>query len=108
MQYAAHEYVDDLKAAGFQISMSRKGNPYDNAQAESFMKTLKNEEVYLWDYKTFEDVRKRVPYFIEEVYNERRLHSALGYCPPNEYEALVANKETRTRQTQLTSEALSV
>jgi putative transposase len=108
MQYAAHEYVDDLKAAGFQISMSRKGNPYDNAQAESFMKTLKNEEVYLWDYKTFEDVRKRVPYFIEEVYNEKRLHSALGYCPPNEYESLVARKENRTRQTQLTSEALSV
>lgn len=108
MQYAAHDYVDDLKAAGFQISMSRKGNPYDNAQAESFMKTLKNEEVYLWDYKTFEDVKKRVPYFIEEVYNEKRLHSALGYCPPNEYESLVATKENRTRQTQLTSEVLSV
>lgn len=108
VQYAAHEYVDDLKAAGFLISMSRKGNPYDNAQAESFMKTLKNEEVYLWDYKTFEDVKKRVPYFIEEVYNEKRLHSALGYCPPNEYEALVARKENTNRQTQLTSEALCV
>jgi len=107
VQYAAHEYVDDLKAAGFLISMSRKGNPYDNAQAESFMKTLKNEEVYLWDYKTFEDVKKRVPYFIEEVYNEKRLHSALGYCPPNEYESLVARKDNN-RQTQLTSEALCV
>lgn len=108
VQYAAHEYVDDLKAAGFLISMSRKGNPYDNAQAESFMKTLKNEEVYLWDYKTFEDVKKRVPYFIEEVYNEKRLHSALGYCPPNEYESLVARNKNINRQTQLTSEVLCV
>ena len=108
VQYAAHDYVDDLKAAGFLMSMSRKGNPYDNAQAESFMKTLKNEEVYLWDYKTFEDVKKRVPYFIEEVYNEKRLHSALGYCPPNEYESLVARKENLNRQTQLTSKALCV
>jgi transposase InsO family protein len=88
--------------------MSRKGNPYDNAQAESFMKTLKNEEVYLWDYKAFEDVKKRIPYFIEEVYNEKRLHSALGYCPPNEYESLVARNNKRNRQTQLTSEVLCV
>jgi len=108
VQYAAHDYVDDLNAAGFLISMSRKGNPYDNAQAESFMKTLKNEEVYLWDYKTFEDVKKRIPYFIEEVYNEKRLHSALGYCPPNEYESLVTRNENRNRQTQLTSEVLCV
>ena len=88
--------------------MSRKGKPYDNAQAESFIKTLKNEEVYLWDYKTFEDVKKRIPYFIEEVYNEKGLHSALGYCPPNEYESLVAKNENRTRQTLLTSEVLFV
>jgi len=108
VQYAAHDYVDDLNAAGFLISMSRKGNPYDNAQAESFMKTLKNEEVYLWDYKTFNDVKKRIPYFIEEVYNEKRLHSALGYCPPNEYESLVARNNKRTRQNQLTSEVLCV
>ena len=108
VQYAAHEYVDDLNAAGMRISMSRKGNPYDNAQAESFIKTLKNEEVYLWDYKTFEDVKKRIPYFIEEVYNEKRLHSALGYCPPNEYESLVAKNENTTRHTQLTSEVLCV
>lgn len=108
VQYAAHDYVDDLATAGFLISMSRKGNPYDNAKAESFMKTLKNEEVYLWDYKTFEDVKKRVPYFIEEVYNEERLHSALGYCPPNEYEALVARNENKTRQPQLTAEVLCV
>jgi len=108
VQYAAHDYVDDLNAASFLISMSRKGNPYDNAQAESFMKTLKNEEVYLWDYKTFNDVKKRIPYFIEEVYNEKRLHSALGYCPPNEYESLVARNNKRNRQNQLTSEVLCV
>jgi transposase InsO family protein len=108
VQYAAYDYVDDLNAAGFLISMSRKGNPYDNAQAESFMKTLKNEEVYLWDYKTFNDVKKRIPYFIEEVYNEKRLHSALGYCPPNEYESLVARNNKRNRQNQPTSEVLCV
>lgn len=108
VQYAAHEYVDDLKDAGLRISMSRKGNPFDNAQAESFIKTLKNEEVYLWDYKTFEDVKNRIPYFIEAVYNEKRLHSALGYCPPNEYESLVAKNENRNRQTLLISEALCV
>ncbi len=108
VQYAAHEYVDDLKAAVLRISMSRKGNPYDNAQAESFIKTLKSEEVYLWDYKTFEDVKKRIPYFIEAVYNEKRLHSALGYCPPNEYESLVGKKKNRNPQTILTSELLCV
>jgi transposase InsO family protein len=108
VQYASHEYVDDLKAAGLKISMSRKGNPYDNAQVESFIKTLKNEEVYLWDYKTFEDVKNRIPYFIEEVYNEKRLHSALGYCPPNEYELLVAKDENRNRQTLLILEVLCV
>ena len=69
-----------------QISMASKGNPYENAVAESFMKTLKYEEVYLWDYRTVKDVRERIPYFVEEVYNQKRLHSALGYCPPNEFE----------------------
>ena len=108
VQYAAQEYVDDLKAVGLRISMSRKGNPYDNAQVESFIKTLKSEEVYLWEYKTFEDVKKRIPYFIEEVYNEKRLHSALGYCPPNEYEEWVARNINRNRQTLLTSEVLCV
>jgi transposase InsO family protein len=108
VQYAAQEYVDDLKAVGLRISMSRKGNPYDNAQVESFIKTLKSEEVYLWDYKTFEDVKNRIPYFIEEVYNETRLHSALGYCPPNEYEELVARSINSNHQTLLTSEVLCV
>ncbi|HSW64301.1 MAG TPA: integrase core domain-containing protein, partial [Dissulfurispiraceae bacterium] len=108
VQYAAHEYVDDLTAAGLRISMSRKGNPYDNAQAESFIKTLKQEEVYLWDYEILEDVKERIPYFIEDVYNEKRLHSALGYCPPNEYESLAARSNNGNRQTLLTPEALCV
>jgi len=59
--------------------MSRKGNPYDNAFAESFMKTIKTEEVYLWEYQTLEDVLTRIPYFIEDVYNQKRLHASLGY-----------------------------
>ena len=89
VQYASHEYVDELKSYGFKISMSRKGNPYDNAVMESFFKTLKYEEVYLCEYKTLADVLNRIPYFIEEVYNLKRLHSALGYCPPNEFEAML-------------------
>jgi hypothetical protein len=68
------------------ISMARKGNPYDNAAAESFMKTLKYEEVYLWDYHSVEDVKQRIPYFLQEVYNQKRLHSALGYVTPEEFE----------------------
>jgi putative transposase len=68
--------------------MSRKGNPYDNAYAESFIKTLKSEEVQLWEYRTMEDVQKRIPYFIEDVYNQKRLHSSIGYQPPCEYEKM--------------------
>lgn len=86
VQYACHAYVEELEAAGMRISMARKGNPYDNAAAESFMKTLKYEEVYLWDYHSLEDVEHRVPYFLQQVYNQKRLHSALGYVTPEEFE----------------------
>jgi transposase InsO family protein len=89
VQYASADYVKELKFYGFQISMSRKGNPYDNAFAESFMKTLKSEEVHLWEYRTMEDVQKRIPYFIEDVYNHKRLHSAIGYRPPCEFELML-------------------
>lgn len=86
VQYACHAYVEELQAAQMRISMARKGNPYDNAAAESFMKTLKYEEVYLWDYQSLQDVKRRLPYFLEEVYNQKRLHSALGYVTPQEFE----------------------
>jgi putative transposase len=86
VQYACHAYVEELEAAKIRISMARKGNPYDNAAAESFMKTLKCEEVYLWDYHNVEDVKRRIPYFLQEVYNQKRLHSALGYVTPEEFE----------------------
>lgn len=92
VQYAAGDYVDTLKFHRFQISMARKGNPYDNAVAESFMKTLKTEEVYLWEYRTLEDAENRVPYFIEQVYNQKRLHSALGYRPPDEFEKMFSTQ----------------
>ena len=91
VQYASREYVDKLKSHGFIISMARIGNPYENAMMESFLKTLKHEEVSLCEYKTYHDVVTRLPYFIEEVYNKKRLCSALGYCPPNEFEEIVLN-----------------
>lgn len=87
VQYASYEYVAVLHRYDIQISMSRTGNPYDNAQAERFMRTLKEEEVYLNDYETFPEVRTSVRHFIEAVYNRKRLHSAIGYLPPVEFEA---------------------
>lgn len=91
-QYASQLYRDALNAAGLRGSMSSVGNPYHNAQAESFMKTLKVEEVYSAGYETFADVASRLPVFIEQVYNTRRLHSALGYRPPEEFEMLLAQQ----------------
>ena len=101
VQYASGDYTNILKEHSFQISMSRKANPYDNATAESFMKTLKQEEVYLWDYKTFNDVAKRIPIFIEQVYNAKRLHSSLDYLPPDEFEMNFLNKEQQNESSQL-------
>jgi transposase InsO family protein len=86
VQYAGHEYTDLLTAHGIAISMSRKGNPYDNAVAESFFKTLKKEEVYRSGYRTPEEARRQIRHFIEQVYNLKRLHSSLGYVPLAEYE----------------------
>nr|AQS34808.1 hypothetical protein [uncultured archaeon] len=73
------------------MSMSRKGNPYDNAFAESFMKTLKVEEVYLKEYSTFDEAYNNIKQFIDIVYNKKRLHSSIGYMPPEEFEAEVLN-----------------
>lgn len=93
LQYASRAYTGLLSACGIAISMSRSGNPYDNAKAESFMKTLKYEEVYLSEYIDIEDARESIGYFIEQVYNLKRLHSAIGYLPPAEFEQLWDDKE---------------
>lgn len=86
VQYASAAYIDRLQQAGMQISMSAVGNPYDNAKAESFFKTLKREEVYLQEYRTFAEAEANLSRFIEEVYNTKRLHSRLGYRSPSEFE----------------------
>ena len=86
VQYASQDYTDLLKSRGVTISMSRKGNPYDNAACESFMKTLKYEEVHRQEYRDLAEARASIQHFLERVYNQKRLHSALGYRPPVEFE----------------------
>jgi putative transposase len=90
VQYACGEYVKRLEAAGARMSMSAKGTPRENAQAERFFRTLKEEEVYLHEYETYEESEQSIGQFIEAVYNEKRLHSALGYRSPTEFEQLCA------------------
>ena len=93
IQYCSHDYIDLLNANDILVSMSAKGSPYENAFIESFFKTLKAEEVYLWEYETYADVIDRIPYFIEDVYNSKRLHSSIGYLPPEEFEDIfIKNK----------------
>jgi len=86
VQYASTDYTDLLQASGITISMSRRGNPYDNATCESFLKTLKYEEVYRSEYRDLDEARAAIGTFLEKVYNQKRLHSALGYLPPAEFE----------------------
>jgi transposase InsO family protein len=100
-QYASSDYTKLLTDHGITISMSRKGNPWDNAACESFMKTLKYEEVYRNEYRDLAEARASMREFLEKIYNRKRLHSALGYLPPAEFEAHLAtqkNKEAAARQ----------
>jgi putative transposase len=89
-QYASNDCTGLLKANGIDISMSRKGNPWDNAACESFMKTLKHEEVLRSEYRDMAEARASISEFLEKVYNQKRLHSALGYLPPAKFEAQLA------------------
>ncbi len=107
VQYASHsrfsgiQILKDPAKAGFHMSMCRKGNPYDNAKTESFFKTLKCEEVHLWEYRSMTEVQERISIFIDQVYNKERLHSALGYQTPQEYEYSI--KQTTRHVLTLTS-----
>ena len=95
VQYACDAYVTRIAQAGGRVSMAAKGNPYDNAKAESFFKTLKREEVYLTSYRTYAEAAANIGTFIEDVYNAKRLHSSLGYRPPIEFEEDVMNSRTK-------------
>lgn len=86
VQYACSDYTSILLERGIQISMSRIGNPYDNAKAESFMKTLKYEQLHGEDFRNLQELRTSIRRFIEQIYNSERLHSALGYCSPAQFE----------------------
>lgn len=104
VQYASLDYTQLLQEQGIRISMSRQANPWDNAACESFLKTLKYEEVYRTEYRDLADARASIGVFLEKVYNQKRLHSALGYLPPVEFErGLLAqnNKEAASRQLSL-------
>jgi len=95
VQYACKEYVRILEENKIQISMAAKGNPYQNAYVESFFKTLKNEEVYLWEYKNFTEVVERIPQFIEEVYNKKRVHSGIKYLSPEKFESILQDENRK-------------
>jgi transposase InsO family protein len=98
VQYASSDYIALLKENGIRISMSRRGNPYDNAACESFMKTLKYEEVYRQEYRDLAEARASIKQFIEKIYNGKRLHSALGYRPPIEFERSLLSSASAPEQ----------
>jgi transposase InsO family protein len=104
VQYASRDYTQLLHDHGIRISMSRKAHPWDNAACESFLKTLKYEEVYRTEYSDLREARASIGVFLEKVYNQKRLHSALGYLPPAEFERALLfkpNKEAAARQLSL-------
>jgi putative transposase len=94
IQYCSYEYMELLESNRIRISMSKKASPYENATIESFFRTLKVEEVYLWEYETYQDVIERIPYFTQDVYNRKRLHSSLGYMSPEEFEHISIEKNS--------------
>ena len=98
VQYSSKEYVGKLLDNGFRISMSRKGSPWENARAESFMKTLKTEEVTLRQYRDLQDARNSITSFLQDVYNKRRLHSALEYRSPDAFEAQLTTSAAAKRE----------
>ena len=101
IQYASGDYIQELKEHGIGVSMSRKANPWDNAACESFMKTLKYEEVLRNEYRDMAEAHASIHEFIEKVYNQKRLHSALGYLPPVEFETQLAAKNAEAAARQL-------
>jgi transposase InsO family protein len=107
-QYASHQYTDLLQAHAIRISMSGKANPWDNAACESFMKTLKYEEVYRNEYRNLAEARAAIAVFLEKVYNGKRLHSALGYLPPIEFEAQLSVATEAEKQRKAASRQLSL
>ena len=101
IQYYFYDYVRVLKEYGIAISMSGKANPYENAKVESFFRTLKVEEIYMLEYETHAEVLERISYFIEEVYNRKRLHSFLSYMLPEEFENINNEKMEGNESHQL-------
>jgi putative transposase len=97
VQYASRDYTQVLEQHGIRISMSRAGNVYDNSLAESFIKTLKYEEVYRTEYHNLEEAKASMQQFLEKIYNQKRLHSALGYRPPREFEKSLSVSASRAR-----------
>jgi len=98
VQYASHDYTQVLEQRSIRISMSRGGNVYDNSLAESFIKTLKYEEVYRTEYQNLEEAKASMQKFLEKIYNQKRLHSALGYRPPCEFEKSLSVSASRARR----------
>ncbi len=101
VQYACAAYTGILTAHGVQISMAAEGTPYDNAVIEAFYKTLKYEEVHLNDYQVMRDAEERIPWFLDAVYNQKRLHSALGSLTPREFELQWYRQQGQTAETPL-------
>jgi putative transposase len=103
VQYAGREYALLLEKHHMLASMSRPGNPYDNARCESFMRTLKREEINARSYRDLEDLQANIAVFIEEYYNQKRMHSALGYRSPQDFEHALKDQETPKAATMICS-----